>query len=218
MRDRQKINWTQTVKYTTLCMGSTVALFTGPLYEIGVGAVGGVWSDLNSLTFFRDVLLCPFGEELFFRGVLLDVLRHRSATEQILISSALFALSHSHHYFYYAATCFREQAEESVVQRENDKDTVRACYRGAALRLICVHGITFTFGLLSSTYYLHVCKHSVPAISAMHMVCNAVGPPTFEFLQNEYMPKKRRIVAAVLYATGVVLWGYSLKYISSATD
>lgn len=63
--------------------------------KINTIKISSEWSLLYGIRLFRSVVIAPFCEELFFRGVLLTfLLRKFSASKAILITSLLFAVSH----------------------------------------------------------------------------------------------------------------------------
>lgn len=63
--------------------------------KINTIKISSEWSALYAIRLLRTVIISPFFEELFFRGVLLTfLLRKFSASKAILIVSLLFAVSH----------------------------------------------------------------------------------------------------------------------------
>lgn len=204
---------------------SVVALFAGHIAEEGCDVLYGLPNDRSSaVRFFRDTVLCPFGEEVFFRGVLFVVLRSRSETACVLLSALLFSLSHAHHVVSWAAEeCRRRvgvgkvpadssgEAEDSweFVEDTEAGDVVAASWRAAAVRASRTMIITGVFGLLSGYYYCRGCRRSIVTVGVVHSLCNFLGPPTFQcFRRNGHsnLSGIRRCVSLVTYVVGIAVW------------
>ncbi|CCW70773.1 unnamed protein product [Phytomonas sp. Hart1] len=187
------------------CVVLTSILFLGPIVEHLVSF--GIWFEPETpnewLMLFRNVFLCPFGEEIFFRGLFFHVLRSRTATQQILISSLLFSLSHAHLLMIHAVDEYRVALENGEKPRN---ELERMCWRRSLQKFYFHFFFTFIFGILNGFYYNTVCRGSVLALGAAHALCNLVGAPSFRFARDNTFSIKKRFVCGFSYAIGVGSW------------
>jgi prenyl protein peptidase len=193
----------------------TLLLFAGPVGDrliLRDFSVEASW-----LRRWRSYVLCPIGEELFFRGVLLSLLHRRSSGTQIAVAALLFALSHSHHIVSWACdeyidrACGTAQCDADHVDAA-DAELQRTCWRAALRKLLFVYSYTGVFGALSGYYYLNVCEGCIGATAAVHAVCNFIGPPEFAVLRSPYTTPAARVVSAIAYVGGVVGWAWMLLH------
>ncbi|ESL07300.1 CAAX prenyl protease 2 [Trypanosoma rangeli SC58] len=175
---------------------ATLVLFSGPFVE---GVRFPTWSGMDPIVFFRNYVLAPIGEEIFFRALLLHLLRRRSAACSIAVSSVLFALAHSHHIFVMAAEEFQSARESD----EPDADP-RVYWKRALEKLAGVSGCVFLYGLLSGYYYTTVCSKNVLATVLSHSLCNMMGAPPLRFITEG--SARGRLARAAAYAAGVAGW------------
>nr|ABG89278.1 type II CAAX prenyl protease [Trypanosoma brucei] len=176
---------------------ATLALFSGTLLEKGIALFQ---QDANEI-FLRDNVICPTGEEIFFRALLLQILlQRRSVTSSIVISSALFAVSHTHHIFPSVAWEYR------YIMGNNEPQPRKklVCWRRAAKKLPGLYLCTFACGLLTGYCYVVVGKRNLPSTIVTHALCNFIGPPTFDFLQEKTWLK--RLVYGGAYCGGIAGW------------
>ncbi|RNF24894.1 CAAX prenyl protease 2 [Trypanosoma conorhini] len=180
---------------------ATLLLFSGPLVE---GARFPRWSATDPVIFLRNYVLAPVGEEIFFRALLLHLLRRRSAATSIAVSSVLFALCHSHHIFSMAAEEYRSASELGEPEAES-----RVYWKRALERLAGVFGCTLAYGLLSGYYYTTVCAKNLLATILSHALCNMLGAPPLRFLCEG--PAQQRLARAAVYVAGAVAWAVLLS-------
>ncbi|CCW65039.1 unnamed protein product [Phytomonas sp. EM1] len=187
------------------CVGFTAILFLGPIVEHLMSY--GIWSapeTINEwLMLFRNIFLCPFGEEIVFRGLFFHILRGRTTTQQILLSSILFSLSHAHLLVVYAIDEYRMALENG---EEPKRGLERMCWLHSLQRFYFHFFFTFVFGILNGFYYTTVCRGSVFALGATHALCNVVGAPSFQFARDAAFSKEKRFACGISYAIGVALW------------
>lgn len=195
--------WTMEV-YRVVATGvTTLCLFLGSIIDGDVLSRARVRHGRPFMLQFRDLVLCPLGEEVFFRGVLFDVFRHRSPTSQVVLSASLFAITHSHHIFAWAAGEYREEVECGAAP---GKGLERACWRSAFRTLRTMYAITFAFGVVSGVYYVRVCRRSILAVTLAHGMCNALGAPAFSTLRSTEVSRAQRVRSGAAYLLGIGLW------------
>ncbi|EPY32267.1 prenyl protein peptidase [Angomonas deanei] len=203
---------TTVVQHLCVCFFSTVALFAGPLYEFLSGKAPTPTCTVD-VYFVRDVVLAPLGEELFFRGVILQQFQGRSERVAIALSAILFALSHSHHLFTTVGAALDD--EKAGETSDITDDAVRRCWMEGLHDLTRVYAITFVFGLVSGLYYTRLCGGSVLPIAATHSLCNVLGPPPLTFL-GKSEKSSGRCVTVLVYAVGIATWcGLMVKFARS---
>lgn len=204
------------LRLTGRAVASTFVLFSGPLVD--KIAVRDFVVEESWLRCWRSYLLCPLGEEQFFRGVLFSLMRRRSSWTQINVAAVLFAVSHSHHIVAWACDEYIERSEGGA-HGDGDGDGEAAdahlqgvCWRAAMGKLGFVYAFTGVFGVLSGYYYLHVCEGSIGAIAAVHALCNFLGPPEFVVLRSRAASPLAKLVSAAAYVGGVAGWAWILLH------
>ncbi|PBJ80119.1 CAAX prenyl protease 2 [Trypanosoma cruzi cruzi] len=180
---------------------ATLLLFSGSFLE---GVRFPRWSDTDHIIFFRNYILAPFGEEIFFRALLLHLLRRRPVASSIVISSIFFALCHTHHIFTIAA----EECQNATELDEPDTG-VLIYWKRAAGNLTGVLGCTFVYGLLGGYCYTIVCAKNILATILFHSICNMLGPPPLRFINEGSL--RKRALRAIVYVAGVVGWAVVLS-------
>ncbi|KAG5502050.1 hypothetical protein JKF63_04327 [Porcisia hertigi] len=186
---------------------STLLLFTGPLTDAWY--LGTLVQAECALMYWRNYVICPLGEELFYRGVLFSLLHRRSSATRIGVSSLLFALSHTHHLVSLASVAYRDSGDLDLDERGRLAKE-RACWLSASCTMCGILVFTSLFGLLSGYYYEHVCEGSIVAIAAAHALCNVIGPPEFVILRSSQLSVRKRVASAAVYIAGVVGWALML--------
>ncbi|KAG8345428.1 putative CAAX prenyl protease 2 [Trypanosoma vivax] len=176
---------------------ATLALFAGPLMERGTSVLA---LQRERFVIARDLIICPLGEEVFFRGLILQLLLHqRSFTVAMAISSLLFALSHTHHIFSIAVEAYLEN------EAEEPKATLqRTCWKQAAAVIVSVYIRSIACGLLTAYHYAAVGSRNVLAAFLTHATCNLVGAPPLDFVRKRSFI--RRLVGVATYAGGIIGW------------
>ncbi|KPA74041.1 CAAX prenyl protease 2 putativepeptidase with unknown catalytic mechanism (family U48) [Leptomonas pyrrhocoris] len=187
---------------------STLVLFAGPVGDKIILRKFPI--EENWLRRWRSYVLCPIGEELFFRGVLFTLLSKRSQWMQIGVATLLFSLSHSHHIVSWACDEYIDRCADAT--ESSDADLQCICWRAAARKLVSVYLFTGAFGALSGYYYLCVCEGSIGAIAAVHAICNFIGPPDFAVLRSPSVTRRIKVVSAVMHVGGIVGWLWALLH------
>ncbi|KAK7199127.1 CAAX prenyl protease 2 [Novymonas esmeraldas] len=187
---------------------STLLLFAGPIAD-ACGA-GGLDLPESVLLCWRNYVICPIGEELFYRGVLLSLLRRRSPAVRIGVSAVLFALSHTHHLVSLASDAYREDCDVDG-DGERCEGRERECWRAGARALCGVYVCTTLFGLMSGYYFEYACEGSLAAITAAHAVCNIIGPPQFAALRSRRSTCGAKVASAAVYVAGIAGWAWTLS-------
>lgn len=184
---------------------STLLLFTGPLVERW--QTGGLDVPDSALQCWRNFIICPIGEEIFYRGVLFSLLRQRTSAVRIGVSAALFSLSHTHHIASMACDAYKEECGSDGDGAGPDE---RACWLAAARLMggVCVY--TTLFGLLSGYYYERACEGNIVAITVSHAMCNLIGPPEFATLRSQHSSLAAKSLSTCLHVAGVVGWAWML--------
>lgn len=193
---------------------SSVLLFAGPLFETSIAERCSLLP--SWLLRFRNLLLCPIGEELFFRGVLYDFLQMRSPFTQVIVSTLLFAMSHTHLVLGFA--CEEYQAVMETQNSSDTSDTVaeepllsRHCWQAAWRKMGILYFLTTLLGLVSGIYFTFACQRNLVAVSALHVLCNAVGPPKFTVLRSPHSSTANKLASAAIYTGGIAGWLYYLQ-------
>ncbi|CAM39524.1 putative CAAX prenyl protease 2 [Leishmania braziliensis MHOM/BR/75/M2904] len=186
---------------------STLLLFAGPIAEMCY--LRTFEAPDRALQLWRNYVICPMGEELFYRGVLFSLLHRRSSAVRIGVSAILFALSHIHHLVSLASDAYR-RCEDNETDRKDLDGRERACWRSAGRTICGVFVFTTLFGLLGGYYYEHVCEGSIIAIAAAHALCNIIGPPELTVLRGSQFTAFEKAASATLYVAGVVGWAWTL--------
>ncbi|KEG10425.1 CAAX prenyl protease 2 [Trypanosoma grayi] len=181
---------------TVLAAGvATLVLFSGPLMEEGLSC----FRFDDPVLELRDIVVCPLGEEVFFRALLLQILKEHSTTSSIIISSVLFSLSHTHHIFSFAVG----ERLEAVECGEPDADAI-IYWKRAAGKLAGVCACSLAYGLLGGYFYTTVCRRNLLAVVLSHSICNIMGAPPFGFVREGQ--GRTRLAYAAVYVAGVVGW------------
>lgn len=193
---------------------STLVLFTGPIFDKIVVADFAI--EASWLRCWRTYVLCPIGEELFYRGVLFTLLRRRCSSVQIAVAALLFAVSHTHHVVSWACDEYIERTSEAS-RSEADGDRTdagvqSACWRAAARRVAFVYVFTGVFGALSGYYYLHICEGSISAIALAHAICNFIAAPELIILRSRVSRPLMKVASAVAYLSGIAGWMWMLLH------
>lgn len=186
---------------------STLLLFAGPIAD--VCHLGTFDMHESPLLLWRNYVICPIGEELFYRGVLFSLLDRRSSPGRIFVSAFLFSLSHMHHLVSMACDAYRNCEDKDVNGSDRDEKE-HACWRSAGQTMCGIFVFTALFGLLSGYYYEHVCEGSIIAIAAAHALCNAIGPPEFTILRSRHCTAREKVSSAAVYVAGIVGWAWTL--------
>ncbi|AYU79877.1 CAAX prenyl protease 2, putative [Leishmania donovani] len=186
---------------------STLLLFAGPIAE--ACHLGTFDTPESTFLLWRNYVICPIGEELFYRGVLFSLLHRRSSAARIFVSAFLFSLSHIHHLVSMACDAYRNCEDKGVAGNDRDEKE-RACWRSAGHAMCGIFVFTALFGLLSGYYYEHVCERSIIAIAAAHALCNAIGPPEFTVLRSRHFTAREKVASAAIYVAGIVGWAWTL--------
>lgn len=135
------------------------------------------------LAVIRNLLVAPLTEELVFRGILLSLLiPFWSRSTAILISSLLFGLMHTHHFW--RSLCLSGQF--------NKREAISTLFQ-------CTY--TALFGAYASLTYF-ASGHLITPI-LVHSFCNLNGLPNFQTIASK---------RAHLYLTvvGFCVWGFYL--------
>ncbi|KAG5476571.1 hypothetical protein LSCM1_04286 [Leishmania martiniquensis] len=201
---KQHGTWLRPVLRASL---STLLLFAGPLSESYW--LGTFEAPESALLVWRNYVLCPIGEEMFYRGVLFSLMRCRSSVARIGVSALLFALSHTHHLVSMATDAYRARDGVDVENKDNSMKE-RACWRLARRAMCGTIVFTTLFGLMSGYYYEHVCEGSIAAIAAAHALCNVIGPPNFTVLRGGRFSASQKAASAATYIAGVAAWAWTL--------
>ncbi|GET89640.1 caax prenyl protease 2, putative [Leishmania tarentolae] len=186
---------------------STLLLFAGPLTEALY--LRNFDTSESALMLCRNYVICPIGEELFYRGVLFSLLYRRPARARILVSAFFFSLSHMHLVASMACEAYRN-SEHNIVDGRSPAKKERACWLSAGRTMCDLAVVTALFGLLSGYYYEHVCEGSIIAIAAAHALCNLIGPPQFTVLRSRRSTACEKAASAVVYAAGILAWACTL--------
>nr|CCD12231.1 unnamed protein product [Trypanosoma congolense IL3000] len=181
---------------------ATLFLFAGPLLENGAY----VFHEDEGIFVLRNLVVCPIGEEVFFRALLLHILlKRRSVMFSVFTSSVLFALSHSHHIFPIVVDEYQNGKQE-----EKERNDAQPMYWVRALKkLTPMYMCTFACGLLTGYYYSVCTNKNLLATIITHMLCNFIGPPTFRFITSNSC--SHRLCYGGIYSSGVVGWLVMLR-------
>ncbi|KAG5499722.1 hypothetical protein JIQ42_05204 [Leishmania sp. Namibia] len=201
--ERQSTWWRPVIRSSV----STLLLFAGPLSESC--CLGTFEAPGSALLVWRNYVICPIGEEIFYRGVLFSLLRRRSPVARISVSAFLFALSHTHHLVSMATDAYRTGGGADFERNDVDKSE-RESWRSAGRSMCGMLAFTTIFGLMSGYYYEHVCEGSIVAIAAAHALCNVIGPPDFTVLRSGRFSAREKVASAAAYVAGVAGWTWTL--------
>jgi prenyl protein peptidase len=161
----------------------TATLFLGPLVEFAVKscACAAVHAAAHPIIVARNLAVAPIAEEWVFRASLLPLLALAGASHAgaLLCAAALFGAAHAHHYADYRRRGFSPRSAASAV--------------GGIL------AFTSAFALIVAHAFLRT--GSVVGVIGAHALANAMGPPSFAFVDDE-RHRARGLVAAA-YAVGV---------------
>lgn len=146
----------------------TAILFMGPLVVLWHTYTWSEWLDLIreeliDLQSFRNYVIAPITEETIFRGVICAFLSMTLSNKWVIlmISSYVFAVAHTHHYFF--------QSMQGLAEISAAAGLFQVVY-------------TFLFGFYSGMFYLKT--GSILTSIALHIFCNFMGFPDMDTLYS----------------------------------
>lgn len=161
----------------------TGILFLGPLVVLWDTYTWEEWMEMMreeviDLQSFRNYVIAPITEETIFRGVISAFLSMYfvNKTVILIISSSVFAMAHTHHYFF--------QSAQGLPEISLAAGLFQVVY-------------TFLFGLYSGVFYLK--SGSILTSISLHIFCNFLGFPDMDTLYS-----RSKYWTATL--TGFCLW------------
>jgi prenyl protein peptidase len=161
----------------------TATLFLGPLVEFAVTscACAAAHAAQHRIIVARNLAVAPVVEEWVFRASLLPLLALAGASHAgaLLCAAALFGAAHAHHYAEYRRRGLSPRSAASTV--------------GGIL------AFTSAFALITAHAFLRT--GSVAGVIGAHALANAMGPPSFAFVNDER--HRARALVAAAYAVGV---------------
>lgn len=183
-------------------IGLTGTLFLGPFIQKFLQNDQKTENSLHNNNFdflisFRTLIAAPITEELVYRACLVPLLFKfcDSSAKLIFTVPLFFGVAHTHHLF-----------EKIFILKQDVKTSV----------ILTVVQLTYTtiFGAMSTFFYVKTAH--LPAVIAMHALCNYFGLPNFGkvwFEQNKL--KKYSLIG--FYVLGLVGFGFGCSLIK-ATD
>jgi len=177
-----------TTQTTILPLVSYMVLFIGPLAQIALlpGSsslnIGfGFWVDV------RNLFVAPVTEELVFRTFTVATTAGMFSVDFIIyILPALFGFAHIHHAF------MRVRRKECSPKRAFLEATFQTIY-------------TTFFGALMMKVLFRT--SNTLAVILIHSWCNLLGFPQVGALRDDYYNKERRLLTAMTYLIGILLFG-----------
>jgi len=139
----------------------------------------------------KDLIFAPFLEELIYRGVIFGLFRDcgtfsESPTQCLILLPLFFAFAHIHALWRKAFELERNELRVEI--------------------LLSIFKVVYTqiFGFYSA--YVYTATGSLWAAIILHSHCNYFGFPNFGSVTNTAYSFQRRVLFAIAYSVGVVLF------------
>lgn len=175
-------------------IGLTGTLFAGPIIQLCVqpSTIDESQEVPSFLLSFRTLIAAPVTEEIVYRACLIPLLINFCETEAqlIFIVPLFFGIAHTHHLY-----------EKIFILKQDIKFSI--------FQTIIQLTYTTIFGAMSTFFYLRTAH--LPAVIAMHSMCNYFGLPNF--VRVWFEPNRlKRVVLVGFYVLGLVgfVFGCSL--------
>jgi len=176
-------------------IGLTGTLFAGPIIQNFLQpSITDEPQEIPSLLLsFRTLIAAPITEELVYRACLIPLLINFCETEAQLIFTVplFFGIAHTHH-LYEKIFILKQDVKFSIFQT-----IVQLTY-------------TTIFGAMSTFFYLRTAH--LPAVIAMHSMCNYFGLPNFVRVWLE-PSRVKKVVLVGIYMLGLVGFGFGCSLI-----
>lgn len=181
-------------------IGLTGTLFAGPILQSIIELLSGnntaienlLTEENGKLLAFRAYVMAPVTEELVFRACLVPLMRPFFTDAGLTAAVPLFfGFAHAHHLL-----------EKIFILRQD--------FTSAIIQTVVQLTYTTIFGALSTFMYLKTAQ--LPAVIAMHTLCNIMGLPDF---MGVYMMRSRfkKILVELAYLAGMIGFFYGCTLI-----
>ena len=173
--------FSEKIQKTLLVQLINIILYSGLLIQF-ILKIESIYKKPKFL-FFMENIYGPFIEEFIYRGILYSMFKYSgyNGILSAIFSSLTFSVSHFRHIcdIYFTA----DQLPRILFQ--------------------CFYTLLFAF------YSCYAYEYSGTILSAilLHMVCNTLQLPRFEYLSKNGISKVKKIIITAIYIIGIVGWG-----------
>jgi len=181
-------------------VGLTGTLFAGPILQYILQSTSNcsiealLSEPYGKLMAFRAYIMAPLSEELVFRACLVPILHNTFQGDSSRICTLVplfFGVAHAHHLF-----------EKIFILRQD--------FKLSLLQTVIQMTYTTVFGALSTFLYLKTAQ--LPAVVAIHAMCNVIGLPDFHGIYTE-RSRPKKILLELTYLAGVAGFFYGCSLI-----